>query len=368
MSARRLVQRAHAWLGLSVGLIIVLISTTGSLLVFYPEIDAALHPAVQSGEIADDADLIRAEETLRASYPDRTGPWRLEVTGQPGAIPARYYNPPETAGRAFAPMMLWVSPDGREVVRTEFWGDYAMTFIYDLHYRLLAEGAGAKLVGYIGLVAVILVLTGLWSFWPRGSWAKALALRLRGHPLRRWRDAHKLVGLIGLTPLLMLFATGAMLALPEESETVLSPIIGKPDRQSAPAVPPLPVAADLSAALALARTQFPQARLAWIETPGTEGCCFRFRFQISGDPSRRFPHSYVWVTRSGSTIVQSIDANAANAHSRLLNWLHPLHDGSFGGLTTRILTAAMGLFPLILFVTGLYRWRLRRKQLRDAGC
>ncbi|MFA6032214.1 MAG: PepSY-associated TM helix domain-containing protein [Myxococcota bacterium] len=221
MSVRRFVQRAHAWLGLSLGLIIVLISTTGSLLVFYPEIDAALNPSAQYAEVAGDVDLIRAEETLRTHHPDRPGPWRLEVTGRPGAIPARYYNPPETAGRAFAPMMLWLSPDGREVVRTSFWGDYAMTFIYDLHYRLLADKAGGKLVGYFGLAAILLVLTGLWSFWPRGSWAKALTLRVKAHPLRRWRDIHKAAGLIGLIPLLMLFATGVMLALPQESEAVL---------------------------------------------------------------------------------------------------------------------------------------------------
>lgn len=335
MFAGRLPHGIHAWFGLSAGLIIALISTTGSLLVFYPEIDAALNPAVQYAEVAGDVDLVRAETTLRTSYPDRTGPWRLEVTGRPGAIPARYYNPPETAGRAFAPMMLWLSPDGREVVRTSFWGDYAMTFIYDLHYRLLAGEAGGKLVGDFGLAAILLVLTGLWSFWPRGSWAKALALCAKAHPLRRWRDIHKAAGLIGIIPLLMLFATGVMLALPQESEAVLSPLLGPPESAAPADLSPRANAADLAAALTLARTRFPRARLTWIETPGADGCCFRFRFQQAGDPGRRFPHSYVWVNRAGTGIVQSTDANAANAHGQLLIWLHPLHDGSFGGLTTR---------------------------------
>lgn len=364
MTVRRLVQRAHAWLGLSLGLIIVLVSTTGSLLVVYPEIDAALNPSVQYTEVAGDVDLVRAEETLRTSHPDRSGPWRLEATGRPGAIPARYYNPPETAGRAFAPMMLWLSPDGRRIVRTNFWGDYAMTFIYDLHYRLLAGEAGGQLVGYVGLAAIVLLLTGLWSFWPRGSWAKAVALRLKAHPLRRWRDIHKAAGLIALIPLLMLFTTGAMLALPQESEAVLSPVLGPPESAAPPQRTPQANKTNLAAALTLARTRFPQARLAWIETPGSDGCCFRFRFQQPGDPSRRFPHSYVWVNRAGTSIVQSTDANAANAHGQLLNWLHPLHDGSFGGLATRIAIAAFGFAPVLLLLTGWVRWSMRKGRRR----
>ena len=83
----------------------------------------------------------------------------------------RYYNPPETAHRDFAPLMAWLSPDGTRVLRRDFWGDYAMTWIYDLHYRLQFGKVGGVIFGYAGLGLLALLLSGLWAWWPRGSWA-----------------------------------------------------------------------------------------------------------------------------------------------------------------------------------------------------
>ena len=44
---------------------------------------------------------------LQALHPERTGPWRIEMPLAPDRpVLVRYYNPPETAGRGFAPLML----------------------------------------------------------------------------------------------------------------------------------------------------------------------------------------------------------------------------------------------------------------------
>nr|WP_302051660.1 PepSY domain-containing protein [Sphingopyxis sp. BSNA05] len=107
----------------------------------------------------------------------KQGPWRFEVTGKPGAIPARYYNPPERAGHDFRPMMVWLSPDGSQILRRDYWGEYAVTFIYDLHYRLLLGETGGAILGWLGFVLLALLLSGLWAWWPRGSWRKALRLK-----------------------------------------------------------------------------------------------------------------------------------------------------------------------------------------------
>ncbi|MHC5933227.1 PepSY domain-containing protein [Nostoc sp.] len=37
---------------------------------------------------------------------------------------------------------------------------------------------------------------------------------------------------------------------------------------------------------------------------------------------------------------------------RVLNSFAPLHYGTFGGLTTRILYVFVGVAPLVLFITG----------------
>ncbi|WP_228058280.1 MULTISPECIES: PepSY-associated TM helix domain-containing protein [unclassified Nostoc] len=51
---------------------------------------------------------------------------------------------------------------------------------------------------------------------------------------------------------------------------------------------------------------------------------------------------------------------------RILNSFIPLHYGTFGGLSTRILYVFVGLSPLILFISGfvMYQHRYREKSVR----
>ena len=356
--ARTVIRKVHLWMGLTLGALFVLLGLTGSVLVFYPEIDALLHPDVRV-EVAGTAPgwnspvWDQSLATVRAAWPQKTGPWRFEVTGAHGSIPARYYAPSETAGRMFAPMMVWLSPDGAQVLRREFWGSYAMTWIYDLHMKLLIEPIGGELVGYSGLAILVLLLSGLWAWWPKGRWSKALRYKRSGAYSRKLRDLHKLTGLIGLPMLLMLVVTGTLLGLPEERDHLLA------KSSEGTQIP-------ISQALATAHAALPHARLAWIEVPGSGNGVFRLRMQQPGDPSFRFPHGYVAVDQHDGRLLAVLDAEAGGSSTAIVNWLHPLHDASVGGMVLRVLTALFGILPLVLFVTGWMRW-LRQLRGRRAA-
>lgn len=363
---RRSVRKLHLWLGLTLGGLFVMLGLTGSVLVFYPELDALLHPEIRV-EGKEPPDWNRALATVRAAYPDKDGPWRFEVTGKPGAIPARYYNPPERPGHAFRPMMVWLSPDGARVLRRDYWGEYAMTFVYDLHYRLLLGELGGKIIGWLGFGLLALLISGLWVWWPRGSWLKALRFKRHAPPQRSMRDWHKLSGLLGLVFLLILTVTGIMLELPKESDAALG-AIGLPV-DHAPHVYGPATSADgdhmalPSQAIHAVSKVMPNARVAWIETPSANGGAFRLRMQVLGDPSYRFPHSFVWVDAKSGKVVAIQDARRSEAGTAINNWVHPLHDGSAGGLVGRLLAALAGFIPLVLFVTGWRRWRIRRASI-----
>lgn len=365
---RQFIRRLHLWLGISLGALFVLAGLSGAVLVYYVEIDGWLHPEQASAGTANAASFDAALATVRAAYPDKQGPWRIEVTGRDGAIPLRYYHPPETAGRAHAPMLVWLSSDGKRILRRDFWGDGAMTWIYDLHYQLQLGRAGAVVMGYAGLALLVLLLSGLAVWWPRGSWAKALRFKRGAGGTRCLRDLHKLAGLAALPLLVLLSATGAMLALPEETRLVLRPLLGDAKAMPAPrsGAPAGPQIAP-SAAMAAARAAMPQARIAWIEIPGPGHGAYRLRMQQPSDPSRRFPRSYVWVDQYRGQVLASHDAARVPALSTLEAWLHPLHDGSAGGQPLRIAVLLAGLFPLGLFITGLLRWRSRLRSARKTS-
>lgn len=372
LDVRALARRVHLWLGLSLGVLLAVIGLTGSILVFYPQIDDALHPEISLVGSAPPPSWERAYRTVRAVYPDKTGSWRFEVTGRGGDIPARYYKPAERAGRDFAPMMVWLSADGGRVLRRDYWGEYAVTWIYDLHHRLLLQATGGKILGYSGLAMLVLLLAGLAAWWPRpGSLGKALRFKRDAAPGRRLYDLHKLTGLYSLALLLLLTITGVLLALPKESAQVMSPILG------APGQPPEAAAADrsftperrisLDRAAATAMVALPGAGIAWIETPASDHGLYRIRMQAPGDPSARFPHSFVRIDPASGKVLAITDARHAGPHDTLLNWIHPLHDGSFGGLATRWIAVVAGLAPTLLLVLGVMRWRLRRRASLPAG-
>jgi uncharacterized iron-regulated membrane protein len=68
VSPRVWVRRVHLWLGLTLGALMVLAGVTGALLVFYVEIDRALHPSVQVAGRAGPADWDRAAATLHTAF------------------------------------------------------------------------------------------------------------------------------------------------------------------------------------------------------------------------------------------------------------------------------------------------------------
>lgn len=366
ISVRAVARQVHLWLGLSLGVLFAVVGLTGSILVVYTALDDALYPEISLSGAAAPPCWEHVLQTARATYPDKKGPWRFEVTGRGGDIPARYYAPPERAGRDFAPMMVWFSADGARVLRRDYWGDYAVTWIYDLHHRLLLQSSGAKILGWSGGAMLVLLASGLVAWWPRpGTLGKALRIKRNASPIRRLYDAHKLVGLASMGLLALLTVTGIMLAMPKECMAVLKPILGPASpspviNTSGSFRPETRISVDR--AIAAAHRALPCAELAWIETPAVDHGVYRLRMRVAGDPSPRFPHGFVWVSPTSGQVLAITDARQAHPHDQLLNWIHPLHDGSAGGLPGRMLALLVGLAPGQLFVIGVLRWRRRNQR------
>jgi len=388
---RTVVRQLHLWLGLSLGALFALLGATGSVLVFYEDIDALLHPEIRivSDTPApgwDSPVWDRALATLRARWPERDGSWRFELTDRTGPIPVRYQSSGE--GHHGHRVMVWLSPDGRQVLREADWGAYAMTWIYNLHMDLLQHAPGRAVVGWSGVATLVLLLSGLWAWWPKGSWRKALQYKGDAAASRRLRDLHKLAGLASLPLLLMLAGTGAMMSLPKQSDALLGHTLGPVTRAKTPVSPSKSASTsststststsasapsshrpqearssriNVAQALATAQSAMPQGRIVWFEMPGAGPGVFFTRVRQPGDPSRRFPQSYVYVDPVSGELLGSHDRAGLGTSDKVNNWLHPLHDGSSGGLWLRIPLVFVGLAPLALFVTGLMRWRLLRR-------
>lgn len=160
--------------------------------------------------------------------------------------------------------------------------------------------------------------------------------------------------------LFLLVATGSLLALPTIKDTLLTITIAAPDKVPSPRSGALTgQQIPLTSALANARHAMPDGRLTFIDLPGIGDKPFRFRMQVPGDPHQRFPGSFVFVDQYSGAVLAVHDVRQGNPASAVNRWIRPLHDGSIGGLTGRILAVLLGLVPLFMFITGVVYWRQR---------
>ena len=364
--ARIFVRRVHLWLGLSVGLLFAALGLTGSALVFYTGIDAALHPVIQQGRDDPPPALTapvwdRALATGRARWPDMQGKWTLEVTGESGPIPARYY-PASGPGHHRDRMMVWFSPDGARILRAEPWGGYLMSWLYQFHMALLAGDLGGQIVGWSGVAMLLLLISGVIAWWPRGSWRKAMAFKRDAAPIRRLRDLHKLSGLWSMALLFVLVATGVLLALPAVTQALLRPS-AIPAPQSAGDVAGR---INIAQAFTVAHHALPDGRIVFVDVPAVRDGAIRVRLQMPGDPHRRFPGSYIFIDPFSGRVLAVHDVRRAGMGSAIMSWVRPLHDGTVGGLPTRILAVLLGFVPTLLVATAILHW-LRRTRFGRIG-
>lgn len=292
---RKYARRLHLWLGLSVGLLFTLICLSGAAVVFYVEIDQWLHPSL-SQPASGEPDWDQAVTTLRSEFPDKTGPWRLEITPEAHVIPTRYYNPSETQHEGFAPLLVWLSADGHHILRQDYWGHHVMTWLYNLHFQLLLGNTGTLILGYMGLVMLFLLGSGLIAWWPkRGQWQRRLGFKRKASTIGLLYDWHKLLGLISFIPLFMLVVTGIMLALPKPTAQLLTLLPGQtapsPLKQwhTHPAPHSKQQKISIAQALHTLNEHYPQATLAWIEVPPVNGGYYKFRIQLPNDLHGGFP-------------------------------------------------------------------------------
>lgn len=366
MRARHYWLKLHWYLGFTLGSVFALLGVTGSLLAFYPEIDRALNPALHPSAPMSQLESIQAVvDQLRTLYPERDGGWRIELPLHADTpITARYAQAAERAGRSFSPLMVTLDPVTLVRTSDRIWGDYLVTWIYDLHYTLLFDATGKVIVGIIGLVMLLSLLSGLWLWWPSMMrWRGALRPVLREGSVRRIYDMHVLGGAYGAVLMVVLALTGAGLALPEQTRSVVESVFSMKPTAEVHRYAVIDEAAtiDLDEAVAIARDRFPQAELRWIDVPGLGEGPIGVRLYQPAEPGRRFPKTRVWIDPASGEILAVRDPAQNAPGNTVLDWLHPLHNGEALGLAGRWLAFVSGFLPLLLFVTGFIRWRQKHK-------
>lgn len=202
----RTIWRWHFYAGLFVVPMVLILSLTGAAFLFKPQVERWEERAWQglptAGAVTPEAQVRAALEALPGakflSYrlPKKQGDAAMihvDLSGGQG-------------GKDKAMRDVFVSPQGQVVgVLDPEWR--IMEIAHDIHGQLLLGKRGSWLVELAASWAIVMILTGLYLWWPRGrGLAGVLWPRLSAGSRTAWRDMHAVTGfwVSGLAMVLLL--------------------------------------------------------------------------------------------------------------------------------------------------------------------
>ena len=347
----------HRVIALGFGVVILLMSATGGVLVMHHEIERRVEPARHVIDVPPHARRVPIAPLVRtiAARHAPTGyrPLRLMTAHAPNE----------------SEKLMFVAPDGRTrwaafvnpYTGAVLWhgSDQALftPWLLALHMHLHLGGWGYIVTGLAGVSLFLLGLTGLYVYRDglRALWRPPMRLN-RGWRFR-WSDLHKWVGIVTIYFSLVLGVTGALYAATTAPGQIAAPRpSAKPfDLEQLTAVEP---------ALQRTRERFPGSDIIRVSFPASEKAALLILVLHRDAP--------VWAKFSRMEFdpvtgaVRAIrDAAAATPREKFSAVLAPLHFGFYGSALVKWLYVIGGFAPAVLTVSGIALWFVRTR--KNAG-
>lgn len=355
---RRWWLRLHRWVGLGLGVALVITALTGALLIVLKPIDGSMHPELFAGTDGG------------------VGPAKLDAVHR--ALVERYgagvsytLRPPRERGETLQVHVrgawegtAYVDPSTAVLVgqRGEYEG--VVNFLFELHSAMLLGDAGRGLMATLALAYLFLLVTGLVLWWP-AKWNRAWSLQLRSGATRSLFDLHRVGGsLLGLSIAVSVFS-GVYMAWKPLSAFV-STLAGDRPTQPPIVAPWQGARASLDAMAAHAKALFPDARIGYILISPQPNRPVRFRLKLAEDPHPNGLTSVWFHPGTGETLaVHRWNQLEAGAHAN--SYIYPLHTGVLGGVLHEALNAILGLVLAALGASGVWLWWHRRPAQSPPG-
>ena len=209
---RRALFQIHLWTGLALGLYIVVLSVTGSALVYRRELVALLRtpiPQVDPSARRLSIDELRAAAERR--YPDHEiTDLREAITRRTAVVHVTVERSAETKERLFNPYT------GEDLGDAFTRGERALLWNVRLHDDLLFGSSGRYWNGVASAFVTVLCLTGAIVWWPGvNRWRRSLMVNSQSGWRRLTWDLHSAMGAWLFLFILMWGVSGFYMGIPE---------------------------------------------------------------------------------------------------------------------------------------------------------
>jgi uncharacterized iron-regulated membrane protein len=346
----------HVWIGLTAGLVLLVVAVSGAALIFRTQLERRLDPQrfiIPAGAARLSLDELAAR--ARTAHPAA----ELESV--------RFY-----ADSTMPLLVLFsnkefvhLNPHTGEVLGIRQRYGEGFGWIEGLHkYLTLEPDVGENVNGSFAFVFAGLVLAGLALWWPATRRALKAGLTLnRKFTGRPWHlNLHKTLGVYTALVILFSAVSGIPIAM-DSTRSVLYFFTGS--KQDSPPPPPATAAAKFAGFEAVARridSVMPGARETYIALPQNG---LVVSYAIAADAAHPNARSYVWLDAGTAAIVRYAPYAHTSAGYQLYYWILSLHTGVTGGLAVKLLLLAGALSVPVLAYTGIASY-LRGKSRRTS--
>ncbi|MDQ6469198.1 PepSY-associated TM helix domain-containing protein [Flavobacterium sp. LHD-80] len=225
MTFKNFIKKAHLWLGLSSGLIVIILGITGCLYVFEEELRPIVHdyyyvdqvknkklPISQLIQIATEANKINPKQTLSGcrvlNDEKRTAIiWFFEELDKDAIW---YWN-------RYQSTYVYLDPYSGSVKKLENYNFEFFVFVRMLHQTLCFRSEiGDPIVGTATIIFIISLITGLILWWPKNKQAAKQRFWFRWKNTTQWKrknyDLHNILGYYMMFFALIIALTGLVWA------------------------------------------------------------------------------------------------------------------------------------------------------------
>lgn len=344
----------HSWTGVILGWLLLVCCISGTLVVYKMPLKAWANPALVSTPASDPLGPDQALARMRAHDPAA----QVRLFSFPTddfSIHQYTLEVKPAQGRAYR---YWMNPSTGQIHKG-LQSDFA-DFVLRLHGNLFLGKPGRWLVGFLGVLMVVSLASGLAFHWKKIA-RDAFRLRLGGQTRQAWSDLHKVVGVWAFPFHLVIAVTGGWLGI----ETLVKK----------PSPPPFAVAGDatnlaapapITQVLAAVQARDPQLRPTHVNyaSHGAAGSSVRVQGQVPG--ARLVQDGQTMVVMDAATLapLKTVDPTREGLVKRLLVMARPLHYGYWGGGFSEALYFGLGAALSALCLSGLIVWAERDKRKR----
>lgn len=362
---KKLFWRLHHWVGLYTGILIGVLSLTGAVAVFIPEIDSLIvrhhYDAVSSLSTTGTQQFGQSINSLIRRYPDYSS-LAINLPEKPGEV-TRVDLIVQPQDGNFQRHDFFIDGGSDQIIGQRNHQNSLANYLRQMHVRLYDGYWGRQLVGIGGLALAIVAITGLLiygNFMKKQTWPD---IRKKAGMRIVMADWHKLLGISALAFNLVIALTGAWLGLQPWLMRWFE--ISTPNTFRAPIV----MEAEVDKAIGInwdevskaTATNFPELQPRYF-VPSTNGSgTILVRGNIAGLIYER-DINFLLLSKKDYAPVFKYDVRDQPFAHKFYFIQEALHFGDFGGLLLKALYALLGLTSGFLSISGFVIYLFRRKK------